>query len=332
LAWEFRYGRRVYIRSVRSGAKVRHQYFGFGPGAVAAAAADDRRRAERGAARAVRQRQRSAWTEAWRPLQDLAAKTTVLMNAVLVADGFHRHGGVWRKRRRPMPTRTDMPTQTSGRDDLIDRLRGLSDRAQQGDAEAAAELGCLLDANPDVWHKLGDLATAVRYAWAKRATAGDLLRSECLLRRVEAIEAKLSRPEPSQLERLLVKRVGAAYLSLQVAEIEAAAAANAAGKETVLTRRDTLARLLATERMFQSAAKALALYQTMTRRRPSPADMLKPVDEQAPTGQRTGLESGRRIIGSPAGPKGENDRHARSGEPVWHGGRDVPSQSVTTRK
>jgi hypothetical protein len=141
-------------------------------------------------------------------------------------------------------------------------------------------------ATPLQKHELGDLATAVRYAWAKRATAGDLLRSECLLRRVEAIEARLSRPDPSQLERLLVKRVGAAYLSLQVAEIEAAAAANAAGAPATQIRRDTLARLAAAERMFQSAAKALALYQTMTRPRPSPADLLRPVAETTPAGGR----------------------------------------------
>jgi len=183
-------------------------------------------------------------------------------------------------------TTTTAPSQAADGDDLMTRLRELSDLAQQGDADAVAALGRLLDANPHVWHELGDLTTAIRFAWAKRATAGDSLRSECMLRRVEAMEAKLSRPNPSQLERLLVKRVGAAYLSLQVAEIEAAAAANSSGPSAALNRRDTLARLASAARMLQAAAKGLAVYQTMTRTRPSPADLLRPVNETAPAGGR----------------------------------------------
>jgi hypothetical protein len=150
--------------------------------------------------------------------------------------------------------------------------------------------------NPKFWLEYGELTRAVRLAWAKRATGGDALRAECLLRRVEEIEKNLSRPDASQLEALLVSRVGAAFLAVQVADIEAAAAANNDGKDAALLRRDTLARLAVSERMYQSSIKALSLYQTMTRPRPSPADLLKPVDEGAPASQRSAFES-RRSMG-----------------------------------
>src|SRR5262245_19931468 len=202
VAWELRQGRRVYYRSIRKGRAVRHVYFGAGIGAMIAAAEDDRRRAERQSARADREQREREWNAVWRPLQDYAAATNVCLNAALLAAGHHREGGHWRKWRRPMPetTTTTLPADTS---DIMTRLRELSDLAQHGDAAAAAELGRMLD---------NARTFGTNSAWAKRATADDSLRSECLLRRVEAIEAKLSRPDPSQLERLLVKRVGAAYL------------------------------------------------------------------------------------------------------------------------
>lgn len=196
-------------------------------------------------------------------------------------------------------TTTTAPTADTG--DVMTRLRELSDLAQRGDGAAAAELGRILDANPEIWWELGDLNLAVRHAWAKRATAGDALRSECLLRRVEAIEAKLSRPDPPQLERLLVKRVGASYLVLQLSEIEAAAAANSSGPAAALNRRDTLARLAVAERTFQGSAKALAVYQTMTRTRPSPADLLRPVEERAPAGRHTSFASRRSMADAAVG-------------------------------
>jgi hypothetical protein len=114
---------------------------------------------------------------------------------------------------------------------------------------------------------------------------------------VAEIEKNLSRPDATQLEQLLVKRIGAAYLALQVADIEAAAAANQSGKDAAHIRRDALGRLASAERMFQAAAKALTLYQTVTRPRPSPADLLKPVDEGAPASQRSTFESRRSMAG-----------------------------------
>jgi hypothetical protein len=279
---------------------VRHVYFGSGPKAVAAAAEDERRRTEQEAQRLDRLRRRRKWDELWRSLEHLAAVTTVLQDATLLAAGYHRHDrGRWRKRRNPMSTTTSNspPPPTNGAD-VLKRMRELADLAQQGDGAAVDELRRILEVNPKFWLEYGELTRAVRLAWAKRATGGNALRAECLLRRVEEIEKNLSRTGASQLEALLVSRVGAAYLALQLAEIEAAAAAKEEGKGGAVIRRDTLSRLATTERMYQSSIKALSLYQTtMTRPRPSPADLLKPVDEGAPASQRPAFESRRGMAG-----------------------------------
>jgi hypothetical protein len=288
----------MYYRSVRQGRAVRHVYFGSGPKAAAAAAEDDLRRAEQAARRLSRERQHREWGEVRRPLQELAEVTTVLLDATLLAAGYHRHGrGRWRRWRKPMSTTTsNAPPPPAEANAVLKRLLELSDRAQHGDGDAIAELREILDVNEKFWQKYGDLTRSIRLGWAKRATAGDSLRSECMLRRVEEIEKNLSRPDATHLEQLLVKRVGAAYLALQVGEVEAAGAANGDGASAAVNRRDTLARLAAAERMFQSAAKALTLYQTMTRPRPSPSDLLRPVEETAPAG-RSAFESRRSMAG-----------------------------------
>jgi hypothetical protein len=104
-----------------------------------------------------------------------------------------------------------------------------------------------------------------------------------------------------QLERLLVSRVGAAYVALQVADIEAAAAASHSGKDAALVRRDSLSRLATCERMYQAALKALSVHQSLTRPRPSPADLLRPVDEKAPASSRSTIDSRRSMAGMGVG-------------------------------
>src|SRR5207249_4088330 len=109
---------------------------------------------------------------------------------------------------KPMPTATsNAPAPPTNGADVLKRMRELAGRAQHGDANALAELREILDVNEKFWQKYGDLTRSIRLGWAKRATAGDSLRSECMLRRVEEIEKNLTRPDATQLEVLLVTRV-----------------------------------------------------------------------------------------------------------------------------
>jgi hypothetical protein len=100
MAWERRGGQAYYYRSVRDGGRVKKEYLGAGEFAEALARSDEAiRRArqmerERGRAEAERLRELAA------PVLRLDEAADELLRAEeLVAAGFHRHKGVWRRGR-----------------------------------------------------------------------------------------------------------------------------------------------------------------------------------------------------------------------------------------
>ena len=88
-----------YYRSVRDGGRVKKEYLGAGEFAEALARSDEAiRRArqmkrERALAEAERLRELAA------PVLRLDEAAAALLRAELVAAGFHRHKGVWRRGR-----------------------------------------------------------------------------------------------------------------------------------------------------------------------------------------------------------------------------------------
>ena len=98
MGWEERCGYGpYYYRSVREGNRVRKEYIGSGQLAEAFAHADEtiRRCREEEAARWGEKRERVEDLVA--PLLELSEATRVLVRAHLVAGGWHRHKGEWRK-------------------------------------------------------------------------------------------------------------------------------------------------------------------------------------------------------------------------------------------
>ena len=98
MGWETRErGGRYYYRSVRVGEKVRKEYLGAGEIAEALARSDE-------TIRRVRELERASGRVEVERLEDLAAPVlrldeaaATLLRAELVAAGFHRHKGVWRR-------------------------------------------------------------------------------------------------------------------------------------------------------------------------------------------------------------------------------------------
>jgi hypothetical protein len=288
----------VYVRSTRSGDKVRHQNFGTGLAAEAAAALDELRRADRDAQRAVRANCRQKWDETAAPLRELAVGTDLLLTMTLLGLGYHRHDrGRWRRRRQPLmatSNSTNTPPPPTAGADVIKVLSELKARAEAGDAAAAGEIGRVLDAHPELWRRYGDLARDIRSAWLRLAAGGELLKVECVRKHVAEMERELTGPGAGRLEKLLADRVVACWLQLHLADAEAASAAE---RGNVGLRKDAVARRALAERMFQSATKALSLHQNLTRPRPSPTDLLRPVDEKAPASSRSTFESRRSMDG-----------------------------------
>jgi hypothetical protein len=98
-------------------------------------------------------------------------------------------------------------------------LRALVERANAGDKRAMPALRKLFDATPGLWEANGDLAHHAETAWIRTiAGARDEVFKEALARKLRALRHDLGGPAPSQLERLLVARIVANWLTLQYAE------------------------------------------------------------------------------------------------------------------
>ena len=99
MAWETRGGKLYYYRSVRDGERVRKEYIGTGEFAEALAHSDE-------TIRLIRKLERDEGREELEQLEALAAPVwamdeaaEVLARAALVASGYHRHRGEWRRGR-----------------------------------------------------------------------------------------------------------------------------------------------------------------------------------------------------------------------------------------
>lgn len=103
-----------------------------------------------------------------------------------------------------------------------DRVRGLVERAQQGDSAVILELRKVLDQHPDLWQAAGDVARVSESAWLQRLAGEQLFFKESVTRYVRALRRDLlgaGQPGgPTALERLLVDRIICTWLGLQYAE------------------------------------------------------------------------------------------------------------------
>jgi hypothetical protein len=102
----------------------------------------------------------------------------------------------------------------------------LVDLANKGDADAKVLLREVLDNNPVVWRKVGDLAALSRLTQIRLIADGNQLLFESVQRAAHEMEAELLGADPTRLDRMLVERVVACWLQLQHVEAVAFAAAN----------------------------------------------------------------------------------------------------------
>ena len=99
MAWERRGGQAYYYRSVRDGSRVKQEYLGAGEVAEALAQADETIRRVRELERARGRAEAERLEDLADPVLRLDEAAEVLLRAELVAAGFHRHKGVWRRGR-----------------------------------------------------------------------------------------------------------------------------------------------------------------------------------------------------------------------------------------
>ena len=102
-------------------------------------------------------------------------------------------------------------------------IQTLVQRAQAGDHGSVIALRTYLDANPSVWQSAGDLAAQTEKILIGIVSGSDLLRTECLTRKLEALKADLAGPNPTPVEKLVIARIAIAWLQVHSADLEATA-------------------------------------------------------------------------------------------------------------
>ena len=99
MAWEKRRGGLFYYRCTRVDGKVVKQYFGKGAHAEFIAEMDASQRATKQAARHAARREEVQLEKLIEPLEAFGRNLDILIQAELLRDGYHNHGGEWRRRR-----------------------------------------------------------------------------------------------------------------------------------------------------------------------------------------------------------------------------------------
>lgn len=148
-------------------------------------------------------------------------------------------------------------------------LKGLVQRAQQGDRTAVPALREYLEAHPEVWQEAGDVAKQAEEAWKRLIAGQDLLIAESLSRKVEALKAELISPFPTPLERLLVDRIAACWLALHHAEATAPRMAGATPAQHVAAQK----RINICQGRYIHAIRALATMRKLLKPALAPIDI-----------------------------------------------------------
>jgi hypothetical protein len=137
----------------------------------------------------------------------------------------------------------------------VEDLQALLDRAQAGDASTLPALRELLRDPGKVDRLGGDLARQAERSLINAVAGKNLLFREALVRKLELLRADLGGTQPTPLERLLVSRVVACWLQVQIADAQYAQADNlTVAQGDYYQRRQDRA-----HRRFLSAVRTLAL-------------------------------------------------------------------------
>ncbi len=99
------------------------------------------------------------------------------------------------------------------------RIHSLLDKARHGDHKAIGELRPLMDAHPELWRQIGDMAYQVDQSLIHATAGKDALTKEAMNRKLETLRRELAGEHPTPLERLLAARIASCWLVLAYAEM-----------------------------------------------------------------------------------------------------------------
>jgi hypothetical protein len=158
---------------------------------------------------------------------------------------------------------------------VAEELRELTQQAHAGDVEALPRIRALLDAHPDVWHYVGNLANLAERTWTEVVSARDPVVAESVQRSAADLRAKLLGENPSAIARLLADQVVVCWMEVKYLECLAAEPGGGSLKQAgfCLRRRESA------DLRYQAALKALTDVQERLPARRSPAASVRLFDE-----------------------------------------------------
>ena len=193
----------------------------------------------------------------------------------------------------------------SNSDDPQKRLAALTERANEGDAEAIAGLRQMLDDRPEIWQKVGDLGTHAEVTLIQLIAQGDQLVIQSMRRHARQLRENLTTDPTNQLERLTVGRVVACWLHVQHADRLCANADAGDSPSTVWARRQEIA-----EKRYMTAIKSLKLVQKM---------MPRPTNDKPSSASKEAAEAEAADDKKPPlAPATENCRESSNGQHADH--------------
>ncbi len=227
MSWETRANNLYYYRSFRiPGGQVRKQYFGCGASAIQAAEEDDRKRRRELEIRRqlTEERRRTATAE---PLTtQLNDESSTLLSATLLAAGYHRvNYGPWRRSRTMIASNLAAPGEKQRTKSMTDkearsRVRELVAKAESGETTAVVEIRQLLADHPEIFRRLGDVASCAHKAWINVIAGKNVELREMLIHRVGDLKRQLRvESTDTAITCLVIDQVVGTWLQLYHAEM-----------------------------------------------------------------------------------------------------------------
>jgi hypothetical protein len=144
-------------------------------------------------------------------------------------------------------------------------------RANDGNAACLDGLREILDKNPAIWRRAGDVSALAERSWTDLLANGNKLAEESIRRRLAEFKRELAGDQAAPLESLLIDLVGVCWLATNQAEIAAAGPAGGSLQQAQFRLR----RAESAQRRLLNAAKTLVMLRALAPRglRPTPAEV-----------------------------------------------------------
>ncbi len=155
----------------------------------------------------------------------------------------------------------------------LEHVREVVKLAQAGDRSALPHLRKALDEHPECFQHPGDLALMAQQAWLELLAGPNLYLRETVERKLTAMRLELAGPNPLPLENLMVERVVACWLQVNLADT----IVTAHQSQSATVRQELEQRQGSAQRRYFDAIKHLAQLRKMLQ--PSARTKSKPCED-----------------------------------------------------